>query len=241
MKKLWLSEGMISEVFWKALRSSYYSEKAENEAALIANVTGPLVDRFPSIAGSISLEGTKMLWLATRYFSPQNVCEIGTYIGRSTLAISFGGLKTINKVYTCDGTFDCLELEKFKESFSVEDKINAIEKIEYFGKTMSTDMLNTLKSKNVRIDFLFIDGRVSVQDCEILAQILSDDCIILLDDFEGVEKGVSNALLLRGLLKGHILLQPEYNEKTGYRGVTAMMIPANLLTLSRQQGLPVNM
>ena len=177
-----------------------------------------------------------MLWLATRYFSPQNVCEIGTYIGRSTLAISFGGLKTINKVYTCDGTFDCLELEKFKESFSVKDKINAIEKIEYFGKTMSTDMLNTLKSKNVRIDFLFIDGRVSVQDCEILSQILSDDCIILLDDFEGVEKGVSNALLLRGLLKGHILLQPEYNEKTGYRGVTAMMIPANLLTLSRQQG-----
>ena len=67
MKKLWLSEGMISEVFWKALRSSYYSEKAENGAALIANVTGPLVDRFPSIAGSISLEGTKMLWLATRY------------------------------------------------------------------------------------------------------------------------------------------------------------------------------
>ena len=45
MKKLWLSEGMISEVFWKALRSSYYSEKAENEAALIANVMAPwLID-----------------------------------------------------------------------------------------------------------------------------------------------------------------------------------------------------
>ena len=101
---------------------------------------------------------------------------------------------------------------------------------------MSTDMLNTLKSKDVKIDFLFIDGRISMQDCEILAQILSEDCIILLDDFEGVEKGVSNALLLRGLLKGHILLQPEYNEKTGYRGVTAMMIPANLLTLSGSKG-----
>ena len=45
---------------------------------------------------------------------------------------------------------------------------------------MSTDMLNTLKSKNVRIDFSFIDGRISMQDCEILSQILSDDCIILL-------------------------------------------------------------
>ena len=241
MKKLWLSESMISDVFWKALRTSYYASRAQDEATLIANSTGPLVDEFPSIAGSISTEGTKMLWLVTRYFSPKNVCEIGTYIGRSALAMAFGGLDSINQIYTCDGTFDCLDLEKLKKNFSVKEKFNAIDKISYFGKTMSTDMLNTLKSKDVKIDFLFIDGRISMQDCEILAQILSEDCIILLDDFEGVEKGVSNALLLRGLLKGHILLQPEYNEKIGYRGVTAVMVPANLLTLSRQQGLPVNM
>ena len=241
MKKLWLSESMISDVFWKALRTSYYASRAQDEATLIANSTGPLVDEFPSIAGSISTEGTKMLWLVTRYFSPKNVCEIGTYIGRSALAMAFGGLDSINQIYTCDGTFDCLDLEKLKKTFSVKEKFNAIDKISYFGKTMSTDMLNTLKSKDVKIDFLFIDGRISMQDCEILAQILSEDCIILLDDFEGVEKGVSNALLLRGLLKGHILLQPEYNEKIGYRGVTAVMVPANLLTLSRQQGLPVNM
>ena len=241
MKKLWLSESMISDVFWKALRTSYYASRAQDEATLIANSTGPLVDEFPSIAGSISKEGTKMLWLVTRYFSPKNVCEIGTYIGRSALAMAFGGLDSINQIYTCDGTFDCLDLEKLKKTFSVKEKFNAIDKISYFGKTMSTDMLNTLKSKDVKIDFLFIDGRISMQDCDILAQILSEDCIILLDDFEGVEKGVSNALLLRGLLKGHILLQPEYNEKIGYRGVTAVMVPANLLTLSRQQGLPVNM
>ena len=241
MKKFWLSESMISDVFWKALRTSYYASRAQDEATLIANSTGPLVDEFPSIAGSISTEGTKMLWLVTRYFSPKNVCEIGTYIGRSALAMAFGGLDSINQIYTCDGTFDCLDLEKLKKNFSVKEKFNAIDKISYFGKTMSTDMLNTLKSKDVKIDFLFIDGRISMQDCEILAQILSEDCIILLDDFEGVEKGVSNALLLRGLLKGHILLQPEYNEKIGYRGVTAVMVPANLLTLSRQQGLPVNM
>ena len=241
MKKLWLSESMISDVFWKALRTSYYASRAQDEATLIANSTGPLVDEFPSIAGSISTEGTKMLWLVTRYFSPKNVCEIGTYIGRSALAMAFGGLDSINQIYTCDGTFDCLDLEKLKKNFSVKEKFNAIDKISYFGKTMSTDMLNTLKSKDVKIDFLFIDGRISMQDCEILAQILSEDCIILLDDFEGVEKGVSNALLLRGLFKGHILLQPEYNEKIGYRGVTAVMVPANLLTLSRQQGLPVNM
>ena len=241
MKKLWLSEAMISEVFWKALRSSYYIRTANDEATSIANATGPLVNQFPSMAGSISMESTKMLWLATKYFSPHNVCEIGTYIGRSTLAMSFGGSDTINKVYTCDGTFDCLDLEKLKTCFSNREQVNSIGKIEYFGKTMSTDMLNTLRNKDVKIDFLFIDGRVSVQDCEILTQILTEDCIVFLDDFEGVEKGVSNALLLRNLLKGHIFLRPEYNEKTDYRGVLALMVPASLLTLSRQQGLPVNM
>ena len=71
MKKLWLSESMISDVFWKALRTSYYASRAQDEATLIANSTGPLVDEFPSVAGSISTEGTKMLWLVTRYFSPK--------------------------------------------------------------------------------------------------------------------------------------------------------------------------
>ena len=103
--------------FWKALRTSYYASRAQDEATLIANSTGPLVDEFPSIAGSISTEGTKMLWLVTRYFSPKNVCEIGTYIGRSALAMAFGGLDSINQIYTCDGTFDCLDLEKLKKLF----------------------------------------------------------------------------------------------------------------------------
>ena len=57
--------------FLKALRTSYYASRAQDEATLIANSTGPLVDEFPSVAGSISTEGTKMLWLVTRYFSPK--------------------------------------------------------------------------------------------------------------------------------------------------------------------------
>ena len=241
MKKLWLSEGMISEVFWKTLRTSYYCITAEEEARLIANATGPIVDDFPSEAGSISLESTKMLWLVTRYFSPKKICEIGTYIGRSALAMSFGGIKTVEQIYTCDGTFDCLDLDKLKNSFSNRKKIEAIGKITYFGKTMSTAMLGTLQNNREEIDFLFVDGRASVKDCEILSQILTKDSIVVLDDFEGVEKGVSNGLLFRSLLKSHILIQPEYNKDIEYRGVMALMIPANLLSLSRQQSLPVNM
>ena len=37
---------------------------------------------------------------------------------------------------------------------------------------------------------------------------MAEDCIIVLDDFEGVEKGVVNAMMLRGVLKNYILLEP---------------------------------
>ena len=56
MKKLWLSENMIGDSFWSALNSSLYGDEASKDASKIAQVTAPLVDDFPSIAGSISLE-----------------------------------------------------------------------------------------------------------------------------------------------------------------------------------------
>ena len=71
MSKLWLSERMISTVFLEALRSSIYFKEAHSDAELIATATAPLVEKFPSIAGSISIESSTYLWLLTKYFSPK--------------------------------------------------------------------------------------------------------------------------------------------------------------------------
>ena len=72
MKKLWLSERMISTVFWAELTESLYTEEAVADAKKIAVGTALLVDRFPSVAGSISLDSSMYLWLLSKYFSPKN-------------------------------------------------------------------------------------------------------------------------------------------------------------------------
>ena len=222
------------------MKSSICYNEATSDGRLIAEVTAPKVNEFPSVAGSISITSSTYLWLLARYFSPRYVLEIGTYIGRSTLAILFGGVNSVEKLYTCDGTFDCLNFLDYKKGPFQPEKVQAIEKVDYFGKTMSTALLNKMRDDGVRLDLIFIDGRVSNEDCQILPHVMSDKCVIFLDDFEGVEKGVVNAMMLRSSLKGMILLNPAVEENYDV-GNLALLVPANMLTLSRQQSLPVDM
>ena len=67
---------------------------------------------------------------------------------------------------------------------------------------------------------------------------MSDRCVLVLDDFE-VEKGVVNDDV-EECFSGNILVNPAV-EKNSVSGNLALLVPANLLTLTRQQGLPVNM
>ena len=241
MRKLWLSERMIAKSFWNELFCSIYRDEALSDSKISAKVTGPLVKDFPTIAGSISIDSGMYLWLLMKYFTPKYVCEIGTYIGRSTLSIAFGGSETIQKIYTCDGTYDCMNFKDFDLSLIDVRKVNAINTIEYFGKTMSTDLLRKLHNDGVTVDLVFIDGRIGADDCSLLTQVCSDDCVFVLDDFDGVEKGVVNAVMLRGVFKSHILLEPPFLDKKGVPLNLAVLVPSKILTLTRQQTLPVDM
>ena len=241
MKKFWLSEKMLASTFWNALDSSIMVDDAKYDARLVANRTSPLVQKFPSIAGSISLDSSYYLWLITKYFSPVNICEIGTYIGRSTLLMTLAAADSLKSLHTCDGTFDCLDLNIFKQISSCDRKNKSIDKIKYYGKTMSTDMLKKLKDNDVGIDFIFIDGRISKDDCEIIKEISTKDVIFLLDDFEGVEKGVMNAMILRNFFPNHLLLEPPIMGDRRDRLNLAMLIPSSIINVSRQQSLPVEM
>ena len=73
MKKLWLSEKMVSRAFWQELRSSVLVDQAKSDADEICSITAPVVDDFPSIAGSIGKESSILLWLLTKYFSPKEL------------------------------------------------------------------------------------------------------------------------------------------------------------------------
>ena len=241
MKKLWLSESMISRSFWQELEGSSKVTEAKMDSQIVADLTSPLVERFPSVAGSISLESSFYLWLITRYFSPKNICEIGTYIGRSTLIMSTACGDSLEAIYTCDGTYDCMDFSVVSDSKFSKLKILNCEKISYFGKTMSTEMLRKLQEKNIKIDFCFIDGRISNEDCVLLGQVLTDDAVFVVDDFEGVEKGVVNVMMLRNKFAGHVLLEPPVLKDRRERLNFSLMLPAKILSISRQQSLPVSM
>ena len=58
--------------------------------------------------------------------------------------MGFGGSRTVEKIYTCDGTFDCMNFGILNlEAFSTE-KQGIVNKIEYFGKTMSHQLLKKI-------------------------------------------------------------------------------------------------
>lgn len=98
-----------------------------------------------------------------------------------------------------------------------------------FPNTTSTDMFKSLladKNLDRKIDLFYIDGRVSEADKLLMIGLSNDRTIIVLDDFEGVEKGVANALLL-GEAK-HLLIYPRRGAKT------AVLLPASMLKLTAQ-------
>ena len=148
------------------------------------------------------------LWAVVRYFRPKTVVEIGTYIGKSTFVLSRLGAM----VHTCDKDHD------FKLP------IYASIKQYHMG---SSQMLAGLDGK---IDHLHLDGRLQAEDKAHLERLCHAETIITLDDFEGTEKGVVNAMQFQG----RILVYPPERELTGRfvigDATTAILLPNLRLT-----------
>ena len=83
------------------------------------------------------------------------------------------------------------------------------------------------------------------EDLPLLNQLIEEDVIIALDDFEGMEKGVANLMKLSTMdkLRSHVLVHPPaYSNfsglpifKTSYsRSLTAVLIPGKRFVFTRQ-------
>lgn len=70
----------------------------------------------------------------------------------------------------------------------------------------SIQMFSKLVDTSVTPDLYFVDGRLAADDIALMTTLGADRAIILLDDFEGTEKGVANALILLESLKNNFLL-----------------------------------
>lgn len=165
--------------------------------------------------GSLALRDVERVYSIARYFQPRVVAEVGTFIGRSTAALAYGMREGV--IHTCDGSND-IELPPFNHK---------VEVIQY-AKTLSTDMFKKLSNESATVDLFYIDGRLQPEDVTYMAGLSHSGTLFVLDDFEGLEKGVSNASLLTAQWPNHFLVYPAHGDKT------AILIPATTIQFVRQ-------
>ena len=177
--------------------------------------------------GSLTATDMGELRAIANYFRPVSVAEVGTYIGRSTKALAAGMRQGV--IYTCDASNDIRLGSIGMLSIGVA--------LEQFPKTTSTQMFRKLIDwpcegqfvfKKQHIDCFYIDGRLSPDDAQLMYD-LNPNALIVLDDFEGVEKGVANASLLLGnQFATNFLIYPRQG------GKTALMIHPSTLRFVAQ-------
>ena len=163
--------------------------------------------------GSVPYDDAVELYKVVKFFQPKVIAEVGTFIGVSTHVMTLA-VEPLVDIYTCDASND----------------INlATIHIHQYIKTFSHEMFKDLAEKNVKVDLVYLDGRLGQDDVEPLSKIIHDKTVFVLDDFEGVEKGVANAMMLES--PGRVLIYPREGRKT------AISIPFTLLQVVPQEAV----
>lgn len=223
-----INRNSFSETFWKII--------FRNGATIIGQAKKNILSKHIEIealrksaeydTGSISLATSVVLSLLTNYFRPNIIAEVGTFIGRSTYSIALGhslcGLKA-PQIHTCDYSNDVLV--GFDPILS--DVIQ-------YPKKSSTDMFMAITEKKLSPEIYVIDGRLQQDDIPLLVKLRAENAVIILDDFEGTEKGVSNAFTLLNFFKNNFLLAyPPSDDFLRTYGLSDTSTTAVLLPLSK--------
>lgn len=161
--------------------------------------------------GSLPIEDAFELYKVVNFFKPAVIAEVGTFIGVSTRVMNLASNGMVS-IYTCDMS-NAIDLDT--------------PNIHQYPKTTSPDMFKVLADKDWKVDLVYLDGRLGQQDIEPLNKIIHDETVFVMDDFEGTEKGVANAMMLES--PGKILVYPREGRKT------AMSIPLTLLQIVPQE------
>jgi predicted O-methyltransferase YrrM len=222
-----------SRVVWETVLENACVDEVQDRAALLSEVASldKLRARADYNTGSISTGTCWVLYALSLLLKPKVVAEVGTFIGRSTLSFIRGMERARvenGSVFTCDYSND------------IELPISSNVDLRQFRKKSSTDMFAAMAAINSRCDFLSLDGRLQATDFPILSSVMKAETIILLDDFEGVEKGVVNAsALMNSLQPTHNLIYPPTNELLAKFGFldgcsTALVVPRSSLVFTNQ-------
>ena len=192
-----LSVRVISKIFWELIFNQDELITLSTKNKLLDDLINleKLREQADYNTGSIGMAKAYSLYLFVRYFKPKRIIEIGTFIGRSTLSMA-NALDTysdLGEIHTCD------------MSNNISLPWQGKTKITQYPKTKSIDMLKKLTGE---FDLIFLDGRVTDDELPLIENLITQKTIIILDDFEGIEKGVVNLAKLRQInkLNQHLLI-----------------------------------
>lgn len=183
--------------------------------------------------GSISTTTCWLLYSLVYYFKPKNIAEVGSFIGKSTFSMALASDAHSHEYLAI---INCCDY-----SNKITFPIISDTKIKQFHKTSSTIMFNSIDDSS--IDLIHIDGRLQNDDFSILSKKIHDKTIFVLDDFEGIEKGVINSINLYNnnvvSKKTHLLIYPVIEEtKKKFNLVekssTAIILPYSLVLFTSQ-------
>jgi hypothetical protein len=229
-RKFRLSPRVLTPAFWDTVLIQD-DERGAEKAALLARLKGLEALRVGADynTGSITFSAAWCLYSLVRHFGLKRAIEVGTFIGKSTVAMAAamddeGGEP--GEVATCDG------------SNAITLPWDGRAQIRQFPKTTSTDMLRQLSGT---WDFVFLDGRLAAEDVGFLEALADPAAMIGLDDLEGSEKGAMNLALLSRSQKfrNHLLIYPAPQDVLRARGftgysLTGVLVPPSLFEVVRQ-------
>lgn len=101
-------------------------------------------------------------------------------------------------------------------------------------------MFNTIIAQGISPDVYLLDERIQQDDVGLLVRLHAENAVIILDDFEGTEKGVSNAFTLLNVFQNNFLLAyPPSNgllKSYGFSdpSTTAVLIPLSKIIFVNQ-------
>jgi predicted O-methyltransferase YrrM len=233
MEKIRINRSRLSDIIWRSV--------FENSSCQSASLRAELFQKSESLddlrvhasynTGSIGSSAIWALFSLCLFFKPKAVAEIGTFIGKSTFSMACAmdiAYKEGGVIYTCDYS-NAIDL-----NFATKTLVSQ------FQMKSSTDMFTVLAAENRRCDLILLDGRLQPADFKLLPDIIHPETLILLDDFEGVEKGVVNAMhLMNSLQNTHYLIYPPSRDIMNSHGLTegctiGMIIPRKLVEHTNQ-------
>ncbi len=233
MEKIRINRSRFTDLVWSTIldETSIHSHSIRHELLGKSASLDELRRHASYNTGSISTGAIWTLFAACAFFRPKVIAEVGTFIGKSTFAMACAldvCLEDEGHIFTCDFSND------IPLGFGTRTQITQ------YPMKSSGDMFADMVRQGHRCDLVLLDGRLPPEDLPLLGKLLHAESVILLDDFEGIEKGVSNAAqLMPSLQASHLLAYPPSKSLLLEHGLheacsVAAIIPRSLVEHTNQ-------